>query len=127
MTSSTWTPNNTLLASGWEKEPGGWYQHADNIPWWKVALPGWWHRLTHRCSAHSAGVYGWDVMLRCICGAVRNGTTDPNEHLRVSSPGNRPLRVRLTEGWKERNSRYNGTALLYRPHVRLLVDELAQQ
>lgn len=125
MTSTTvWNPvDNGFLSTGWKPEPGGWYQHAAGTPWFKVRLPGWWHRLIHRCSAHSAGVHGWTVTLRCICGGVRQGTTDPQSY--QLTPDRQPLRVQLTDGWRERNSRYRRTAMLYHPQARPLDDEAA--
>lgn len=118
---SAWTPtHDAMTPTGWQPEPGGWYQHSAGKAWYQVDLPGLWHRLTHRCRAHSAGVYGWTVMLRCICGAVREGLTAPDGHFRQHHPGDQPLHVQLTEGWRHRNSRYRGTALLYHPQVRPL-------
>lgn len=125
---STWTPTD-LDPAAWKPEPGGWYQHTKTTseddagtPWYQVNLPGIWHRLTHRCRAHSVGVYGWTVMVRCICGAVREGMTNPDSHFRQHNPGDQPMHVRFTESWRHRNSRYRGTALLYHPYVRPLVE-----
>lgn len=118
-----WTPQQ-FDPTKWRAEPGGWHQHSDDVAWFDVPLPGRLHRLTHRCTAHSAGVYGWTVMLRCICGAIREGITAPDAHFRQHNPGDQPLHVKFTEGWRDRNSRYRGTAMLYHPHARLLIDEL---
>jgi hypothetical protein len=115
---STWTSVG-LDPTGWKAEPGGRYHHGDAGPWYDVSLPGWWHRLTHRCTPHSVGIYGWAVMLRCVCGAVREGTTNPDTHA-VTRPGEHLVVARMAEGWKNRNSRYRGTALFYHPQVRPL-------
>lgn len=118
MTRPVWTPG-TMDPGDWQQEPGGlWYQHSAGTAWYQVKLPGWWHRLTHRCRAHSVGVRGWDVMLRCVCGAVRKGTTDPHRH--AINPRYQPLAAEFATSWRHRNSRYRGTALIYHPHIRPL-------
>lgn len=108
---STWTSVG-LDPTGWTAEPGGWFHHHAGTPWYRAARPGWWHRLTHRCTAHSVGIYGWAVTLRCVCGAARQGTTNPHTHA-VTRPAERLIVAAFGEGWKDRNSAYRGTAKVY--------------
>lgn len=109
----------------WRQEPAGWVQHRDQkTPWYRVPLPvGWRKRLFHRCEAHTVGVHGWDVALRCICGAIRHGLLDPVTHFRHNHPGDSAFHYSLISGWRDRKSRWRGTAMLYFPHVRPLVME----
>ena len=116
-----WTPDPTQ----WNAEPGGWYQHQQKQPWHTVALPkgvrGWWYRLTHRCTPHSAGVYGWEVAFRCICGAIRQGVVDPVSYMRHRSPATQALDADFGP-WIDRNSRHRDTAVLYYPHMATLTE-----
>lgn len=120
---STWTPAH-LNSTGWKPEPGGWYHHGNaGMPWYLVRLTGWRHRITHRCRAHSVGIHGWAVMLRCICGAIREGVANPGDHFRHNHPGDTPgLQFTFIDGWRERNSRYRGTAMFYHPHMHPLTE-----
>lgn len=112
--STPWEP----APASWERGPAEWFQHREETPWYTVDLPGLWHRLTHRCKAHSAGVHGWEVAFRCICGGIRHATvTDPASYTRHMNPGDQTLQFAYTSGWQDRNSRYRGTALIYFPHV----------
>ena len=43
-------------------------EHRDGIPWHDALIPP----RFHRCYAHTSGWVGFDKVLRCSCGAIRN-------------------------------------------------------
>lgn len=105
----------------WQKEPTntGWYAHQDELAWFAVHLPhnrisAVFYRMGHSCRAQSIGIHGHEVTARCACGAVQFGTTDIHTHAWTPhSP--KPFTWTVETPWQERNSRYLGTAMFYRP------------
>jgi len=43
-------------------------EHRDGTPWDEAPMPSRWHR----CSAQTSSWLGFDQVLRCACGAIRN-------------------------------------------------------
>lgn len=116
----------------WRREQTGWVFHRQGVSWHKVPLPaGWWWRIFHRCIGHTTSVHGREVTQRCTCGAARFGEYGPQflpaavaaqfPPWEMGRHGNRPP-VPMGS-WKDRNSRYKGTALVYRPHVHALEEQ----
>ena len=112
----------------WRREQTGWVYHVHGVSWHKVPLRGGWWRTFHKCIGHTTSVHGREVTQRCTCGAVRFGQYGPpflSDAVANQLPpwemgkhGNRPPAP--MGPWQERNSRYKGTALVYRPHVHAL-------
>lgn len=108
----------------WRRETTGWVIHRQGVAWHRMPLPGWWRRAFHRCVAHTTSVHSREVTQRCWCGAVRFGDTGLIATSWAPSVGVKGadvagLKVKMGP-WKERNTRYNGTALVYRPYVHAL-------
>lgn len=110
----------------WRREQTGWVIHSKGVPWHRVPLPTSamrrrWYRFTHGCSAHSMSVHGREVTHRCICGAVRFGDTGP---LRTPWSPAQNIAVNVKMGaWHDRNSRFHGTAMHYRPYIHALEEQ----
>lgn len=110
----------------WLREQTGWVIHTNRTPWHAVPLakPGparLWYRLVHQCYAHSISVHGREVTHRCICGAVRFGDTGPLGVPWTPAHGT-VIKVKMG-AWQDRNSRFNGTALEYRPYIHALEEQ----
>lgn len=120
----------------WSTEANGWVAHPvifehDGqpvvMPWDVVPLSGpytlgLWRRIRHHCEPWSVGVHGYfaemEVTERCWCGGVREGVTVGMPHAWRGPGSPEPLRYDYTTGWRDRFSRYWGTAVFYRPTLR---------
>ena len=122
----------------WQAESNGWVAHpvigekpleggAYVVPWNDVPLSGayalsLWRRLRHCCAPWSIGVHGYfaemQVTERCWCGGIREGVTVGMVHAWRGPDSPEPLRYEYQTGWRDRFSRYWGTAVFYRPTLR---------
>lgn len=125
----------------WRREQTGWVFHRQGVAWHKMPLKGWLWRTFHLCTPHTTSVHGREVTQRCICGAARFGDIGPARvgwvpkptpglmssatHAAAAAAAEkqvRSLQVQMTS-WNDRNSRYRGTALVYRPYVHALEEQ----
>lgn len=128
----------------WQAESNGWVAHptigtwADNgnpiiMSWDAVPLVAdrslnFLRRLVHHCRPWSIGVHGYfaemQVTERCWCGGVREGRTVGMVHAWRGPESSEPLRYEYDGGWRDRFSRYWGTAVFYRPTLRGVEESL---
>ena len=121
----------------WITEHNGWVGHPiigtwpDGtpivMPWNEAPLTGEHtlslrRRMVHRCAPWSIGVHGYfarmDVIERCWCGGVRDGYTVGLVHAWAGPESREILNIEYDTPWRDRFSRYWGTAVFYRPTLR---------
>lgn len=115
-------------SDNWGKQSSGWIYHFDLTPWWVHELPtgpagAVWFRLFHLCRPQTISVHGWEYTEYCRCGAVRFGEVAFWSAGLAWKPSQGMPQVVELGGWRNRNSRYLGTAMHYEGHVRPVTEQ----